>query len=167
MTAVIPRIINIFKILLPTIFPIVIPALLSNAAVMLTAASGKLVPMATIVSPITSCGIPSFFAILAAPSTNQSAPFTSRKNPTSKINICTIILPTSFLFICSRYKKRDSYCIAVKVSLFHHFPSYFLITVLTKKCTYFGQLLPFIGFILPKSFSKVNYIFFMNVKLLS
>ena len=54
MTAVIPRIINIFKILLPTIFPIVIPALLSNAAVMLTAASGKLVPMATIVSPITS-----------------------------------------------------------------------------------------------------------------
>ena len=107
MTAVIPRIINIFKILLPTIFPIVIPALLSNAAVMLTAASGKLVPMATIVSPITSCGIPSFFAMLAAPSTNQSAPFTSRKNPTSKINTCTIILPTSFLFYLQQvYKKR-------------------------------------------------------------
>ena len=67
-TAVIPRIIRILRMLLPTILPIVIPALLLSAAVMLTAASGILVPIATIVSPITSCGIPSFLAIPAAPS---------------------------------------------------------------------------------------------------
>lgn len=167
MTAVIPRIINIFKILLPTIFPIVIPALLSNAAVILTAASSKLVPMATIVSPITSCGIPSFLQCLLLPPQTSPLPLPAEKIPPAKSTLVpSYYLPLSY-FICSRYKKRDSYCIAVKVSLFHHFPSYFLITVLTKKCTYFGQLLPFIGFILPKSFSKVNYIFFMNVKLLS
>ena len=83
---VIPRIIRMFKILLPTTFPMVIPALLFNVAVILTAASGILVPIATIVRPITSCGIPSLFAMLAAPSTNQSAPFTNIKKPTNKIH---------------------------------------------------------------------------------
>ena len=96
-TAVIPRIIRILRMLLPTILPIVIPALLLSAAVMLTAASGILVPIATIVSPITSCGIPSFFAIPAAPSTNQSAPLTRNKNPTNKINTCKTIRYLFFL----------------------------------------------------------------------
>ena len=53
-------------------------------ALMLTAASGALVPIATIVSPITSWGIPSFAATLAAPSTNQSAPFTKSTKPRAK-----------------------------------------------------------------------------------
>ena len=43
-----------FKVLLPTIFPIVISAFPLAAAVRLTAASGAEVPMATIVKPITS-----------------------------------------------------------------------------------------------------------------
>ena len=81
MIQVIPRIIRMFKILLPTTFPMEIPALCRKAAVILTAASGALVPMATMVSPMTSCGIPSLRANPAAPSTNQSAPFMSRKNP--------------------------------------------------------------------------------------
>ena len=86
--AVIPKIIKIFKILLPTTFPIVIPAFCCMAAVILTAASGILVPIATIVRPMISWGIPSFLAMLAAPSTNQSAPFTRKIKPTNKIIIC-------------------------------------------------------------------------------
>ncbi len=82
-TEVIPRIINMFKILLPKTFPTVISALPFNAAVILTAVSGALVPIATIVRPITSCGIPNFSAIPAAPSTNQSAPFTSITKPSA------------------------------------------------------------------------------------
>ena len=83
---VIPRIIKIFKILLPTMFPIVISALPFKAAVMLTAASGALVPIATIVRPITSWGTPSLSAIPEEPSTNQSAPFTNIKNPSASSN---------------------------------------------------------------------------------
>mgnify|MGYP006974352277 CR=1 FL=1 len=49
----IPKIIRMLRILLPTIFPIVISALPPHAAVILTAASGALVPIATIVRPIT------------------------------------------------------------------------------------------------------------------
>jgi hypothetical protein len=73
----------------------VIPAFFCSAAVILTAASGMLVPIATIVRPMISCGIPSFFAILAAPSTNQSAPFTRNKKPTNKITTFKNILSTS------------------------------------------------------------------------
>ena len=80
---------KIFRILLPTTFPMVIPAFLFIAAVILTAASGMLVPIATMVNPMINCGIPSFFAILAAPSTNQSAPFTRNKKPASLLEyIC-------------------------------------------------------------------------------
>ena len=50
-------------------FPTVIPTFPLNAAEILTAASGALVPQATIVSPITICGIPNFAAIIDAPST--------------------------------------------------------------------------------------------------
>jgi len=58
------------------------------AAVILTAASGILVPIATIVRPMINWGIPSFLAMLAAPSTNQSAPFTRKIKPTNKIITC-------------------------------------------------------------------------------
>ena len=51
--AVSPKISRIFMILLPRTFPIDIPLLPMSPALILTAASGALVPMATIVSPIT------------------------------------------------------------------------------------------------------------------
>ena len=62
---------------------------------MMTAASGAEVPMATIVSPITIAGTLNFFAIEAAPSTNKSAPFISKKKPTIK-SINDIFIPPSF-----------------------------------------------------------------------
>ena len=52
-----------------------------NAAVTLTAASGALVPNATIVSPINNDGILNFLAIDDAPDTNPSAPLINNKNP--------------------------------------------------------------------------------------
>ena len=128
-TAVIPRIIKIFKMLLPTTFPMVIPALSFSAAVMLTAASGILVPIATMVSPTINCGTPSFLAMLAAPSTNQSAPLTNKIKPANKIITCKIIIYLFFL-VClsfSRYKKRlllYEIIDTVKVLLFNHFPSH-------------------------------------------
>ena len=73
---------RIFRILLPKTLPMVISALPFIAAEILTAASGMLVPIATIVRPITSCGIPNMSAILDALSTNQSAPFISIIKPT-------------------------------------------------------------------------------------
>ena len=86
MSAVMPRMIPTFKMLLPTTFPIVIAAFDYKAAVIETKASGRLVPIATIVSPIISWGMPKRDAILLDPSTNQSAPFSSRINPnTNKI----------------------------------------------------------------------------------
>ena len=57
-----------------------------------TAASGSDVPIATIVSPITSCGIPNFPASAAAPSTNTSAPFTSATKPATSSKIATKII---------------------------------------------------------------------------
>ena len=106
-SAVSPKIIRMFKILLPRMFPMVMPALSFNAAVMLTAASGALVPIATIVSPITSCGIPNLAAIPEAPSTNQSAPFTSIVNPAIIKSDCSNnCMMKKFLSAI----KRDFYC---------------------------------------------------------
>ena len=48
-----PKMIRIFKMLLPTMLPMVISALPFKQAEILTAASGALVPIATIVKPIT------------------------------------------------------------------------------------------------------------------
>ena len=53
-----------------------------NPEVMLTAASGQLVPIETTVSPITTDGILSIPATEEAPSTKKSAPLISRTNPT-------------------------------------------------------------------------------------
>ena len=58
-----------------------------------TAASGRLVPIATIVIPIINGGTLSFFAIEELPSTNISAPLIKKTNPTSR----SIILNTNEL----------------------------------------------------------------------
>ena len=52
--------------------------------VILTAASGAEVPMATIVSPIIIDGTLNFLAIEAVPSTKKSAPFISKIKPIIK-----------------------------------------------------------------------------------
>ena len=110
--AAIPRITRIFKILLPTILPIVISALPFIAAAMLTAASGALVPIATIVRPTTSCGMPKRVASAAAPSTNQSAPLPSITKPKANNKNCNKI-SISFLLALqppAQQKKRDLCC---------------------------------------------------------
>ena len=61
----------------PTTLPIVISGIPAIAEEIDTAASGAEVPIATIVKPITNCGMRSFVAIPAAPSTNQSEPLDS------------------------------------------------------------------------------------------
>ncbi len=89
-----PNITSTFMILLPTTLPMVISALPFKAAEILTAASGRDVPIATMVSPMTSWGIPNLSAMLDAPSTNQSAPFIKSTNPTtSNPNCKTICIP--------------------------------------------------------------------------
>ena len=54
-------------------------------AVTLTASSGRLVPIATIVIPIISEGTLNFFATEELPSTKKSAPLISRTNPITRI----------------------------------------------------------------------------------
>lgn len=76
-SAAIPRIRKTLSILLPITLPTAIPALFWNAEFILIAASGALVPKATIVRPITISGTLSFVAILDAPSTNASAPLST------------------------------------------------------------------------------------------
>ena len=118
-----PKIIKIFKILLPTTFPTAISAVPFNAAVILTAASGALVPMATMVRPTTNCGIPIFLAIPEVPSTNQSAPFINIANPKTNNNICKKIMIILLCFACCSscfvfqiivYKKYNILCITMK-----------------------------------------------------
>ena len=70
--------------LLPTTFPIEISAFPLIAALMLTAASGMDVPIATMVRPITICGILNLFAMLEAPSTKKSAPLAKNTKPRIK-----------------------------------------------------------------------------------
>ena len=55
----------------------------TNAALMLTDASGALVPIATIVNPMITPGTRRIFAREELPSTKKSAPFTRRRKPTS------------------------------------------------------------------------------------
>ena len=88
MSAVTPRITSMLIMLLPSTFPTVIPAPAGeSAAFMLTAASGALVPMATIVNPTTISGMLHLTAILDAPSTNTSAPFIINTNPSTRSSI--------------------------------------------------------------------------------
>ena len=75
----------------------VISAFPVTAAVILTAASGALVPMATMVKPIITDGTFSSFAVEEAPSTKKSAPFISKMKPTINrtyiINKKTSVIP--------------------------------------------------------------------------
>ena len=59
----------------------VIPAFPEVAAVILTAASGALVPIATMVRPTMTEGIFKCFAMDEEPSTNKSAPLTRNTKP--------------------------------------------------------------------------------------
>ena len=61
----------------------------ASDAVTLTAVSGRLVPMATIVSPIMMDGTEKRLAILELPSTKKSAPLIKRTKPASKQRITT------------------------------------------------------------------------------
>src|SRR5699024_6082532 len=71
----------ILIMLLPTTLPATISPLPSSAAIILTTASGALVPNAIMVKPIIIGEILNFLAIVEALSTNQSAPFISSTNP--------------------------------------------------------------------------------------
>src|SRR5699024_12482469 len=73
----------ILKILLPITFPSDTSALPFSAAVILTVASGALVPNATIVKSTKIAGTRSSLAILDDPSTNRSAPFINKPNTMS------------------------------------------------------------------------------------
>ena len=78
----------------PTTLPKEISFIPFIDAVTLTAASGALVPKATIVNPMINDGIPSDLATLEHPSTNQSAHLINKINPiTSKIilSICSLL----------------------------------------------------------------------------
>ena len=79
-----PRIKRMLSMLLPTTLPTERSALPVIAALMLTAASGIEVPIATMVRPITICGILNFFAMLEAPSTKKSAPLAKKTKPRIK-----------------------------------------------------------------------------------
>lgn len=82
---------KILKMLLPITLPKDIALVPANAEVMDTAASGALVPNATMVNPTIMVGIFKLYATLLAPSTNTSAPLIKSTNPmiskiTCKIN---------------------------------------------------------------------------------
>ena len=84
------------------------PALPLMAAVKLTAASGALVPKATIVSPMTICGTLNFIAILELASTKISAPFINKTKPKTTNNKFKIILILSFLLLCESYDAKNN-----------------------------------------------------------
>ena len=89
----------------------------ARPAVMLTAASGALVPAATIVRPMITDGILKSLATSLLPSTKKSAPLMSKIKPTIKSKYSTISL--SFAMGVYFYKKNDSYCTnAIKVLSF-------------------------------------------------
>ena len=81
MSAVVPITNKILKILLPTIFPIAIPAFPFRAAATDVTSSGSEVPSATIVSPINRSLLPNYRAIADAPLTAKSLPFTTSTPP--------------------------------------------------------------------------------------
>ena len=92
-----PTTIRRLKILEPITLLNAISLLPESPAEMLTAASGALVPMATMVKPIITDGTFSSFAVEEAPSTKKSAPFISKMKPTINrtyiINKKTSVIP--------------------------------------------------------------------------
>ena len=85
-----PTTANILKILLPITLPKDIALVPANAEVIETAASGALVPNATIVKPTIIVGIFKLYATLLAPSTNTSAPLIKSTNPIMRKIACII-----------------------------------------------------------------------------
>ena len=79
-----------FNIFEPTIFPTTIFPLLLLSADIDAANSGRLVPIATIVSPITASGIPKLVAKSTPPRTVNSEP-TPKKIKLSKIKIESLV----------------------------------------------------------------------------
>ena len=85
-----PTTAKMLKMLLPITFPNDIALVPANAEVIETAASGALVPNATIVKPTIMVGIFKLYATLLAPSTNTSAPLIKSTNPIISKIICNI-----------------------------------------------------------------------------
>ena len=79
--------------LLPRIFPTIKSPEPVEASIIVTAASGALVPNATTVTPIIKVETLSFFAIPDAPSTKKSAPLTNRTNPIKSKTTLSIAFP--------------------------------------------------------------------------
>lgn len=77
-----PTINRALKMFEPTMFPTAKSGVPLRADTRLTQNSGMLVPIATIVNPITICGIFSFSATATAPSVSRSAPHKTRLIPT-------------------------------------------------------------------------------------
>lgn len=76
-----PRTRNILKILLPTTLPIAMPGFPFRAAATEVASSGREVPQATMVSPMTASLTPNALAISDAPLTKRSPPNMSAARP--------------------------------------------------------------------------------------
>ncbi len=76
-----PIINKVLIILLPNTFPMARSVLPSTEANTLITSSGREVPRATIVSPISICGRPNLLPIEEAPSINHLAPSRSTTKP--------------------------------------------------------------------------------------
>ena len=85
-----PAINAVLQMIEPNAFPAAIAADPSNAAVVDTRISGRVVPRLTMVAPTTISGIPSFLAIATAASTNRSPPRQIRISP--RINSKTVCI---------------------------------------------------------------------------
>lgn len=99
------------KMLEPTTLLMAISLLPASAALILTEASGALVPMATIVSPMMTLGTFRIPASEELPSTKKSAPLIRSINPTSN-NMYSISCPflrKASVFLEKKYKNRDFY----------------------------------------------------------
>ena len=81
-TPVRPRIARILNTFEPSTLPIAIPLFPLRADTTLVASSGREVPPATIVRPITASDTPSFVATAVAPSTNRLLPPIKHASPT-------------------------------------------------------------------------------------
>ena len=110
--------VNKLKILDPITFPREISLLPLKAAVMLTAASGALVPRETSVSPITMDGIFNAFAMEEEPSTKKSAPLISRTKPANN-NKYSIVPPVCAFRTCFGTLNDTSVQIEKETSIAH------------------------------------------------
>ncbi len=94
--AIMPRIRQIFAMLLPRTLPNAMPLLPFIAEIILTAISGADVPNATRVIPTMKSEMLYLFAIAQEPSIKMSEPFMRRANPSSMKISCSIICVMSY-----------------------------------------------------------------------